>query len=45
MQKVKPTKKALDITLEDVYNGKIVKVEHTRTRCCEKCHGKGGDKV
>lgn len=24
--KVKPTKKALDITLEDSYNGKVVKV-------------------
>ena len=24
--KVKPTKKALDITLEDIYNGKIVKL-------------------
>ena len=42
MPKVKPTKKALPVTLEDIYNGKIVKLEHTRTRCCEKCGGKGG---
>jgi DnaJ-class molecular chaperone len=26
MPKVKPTKKALDITLEDIYNGRIVKL-------------------
>ena len=24
--KVKPTKKALDITLEDIYNGKVIKL-------------------
>ena len=45
MAKVKPTKKALDIALEDIYNGRIVKVEHTRSRCCEKCNGKGGENV
>lgn len=45
MAKVKPTKKALDITLEDIYNGKIVKIEHNRSRCCEKCNGKGGENV
>jgi len=26
LPKVKPTKKALDITLEDIYNGRIVKM-------------------
>jgi DnaJ-class molecular chaperone len=26
MAKVKPTKKGLEITLEDIYNGKIIKV-------------------
>jgi DnaJ family protein A protein 2 len=28
MQKVKPTKKALEVTLEQVYNGAVVKVPH-----------------
>jgi DnaJ-class molecular chaperone len=45
MQKVKPTKKALDVTLEQVYNGGVVKVTHERTRCCETCKGKGGENV
>lgn len=42
MPKVKPTKKALEVTLEQVYNGAMVKVNHERTRCCETCKGKGG---
>lgn len=45
MAKVKPTQKPLEVTLEDIYNGRIVKLEHTRTRCCEKCGGKGGEQV
>lgn len=45
MQKVKPTKKALDVTLEQVYNGGVVKVPHERTRCCDGCKGKGGENV
>jgi DnaJ-class molecular chaperone len=28
MAKVKPTKKALEVTLEQVYNGAMVKVNH-----------------
>lgn len=43
--KVKATKKALEVTLEQVYNGGMVKVTHERTRCCETCKGKGGDNV
>ncbi len=45
MPKVKPTKKALEVTLEQIYNGGLVKVPHERTRCCESCKGKGGDNV
>lgn len=45
MAKVKPTKKALEVTLEQVYNGAMIKVNHERTRCCESCKGKGGEGV
>lgn len=45
MQKVKATKKALEVTLEQVYNGAVIKVTHERTRCCETCKGKGGEGV
>ncbi len=40
--KCKPTKVGLKVSLADIYNGKVVKYEHNRTRCCEKCSGKGG---
>ena len=43
--KVKPTKKALGVTLEVAYNGGVMKVPHERTRCCEGCQGKGGSGV
>jgi DnaJ-class molecular chaperone len=43
--KCKPTKVAFKVSLEDIYNGKIVKFENKRTRCCEKCNGKGGENV
>lgn len=45
MAKVKPTKKALDVTLEQVYNGGMIKFPHDRTRCCQTCKGKGGENV
>lgn len=45
MPKVKPTKKKLEITLEEAYNGCIKKVPIKRTRCCETCKGKGGNNV
>lgn len=44
-QKVKPTQKALEVTLENIYNGELLKIPHKRTRCCEKCNGKGGENV
>jgi DnaJ-class molecular chaperone len=45
MQKVKATKKALEVTLEQVYNGTMIKTSHERSRCCEVCKGKGGENV
>ena len=32
--KVKPTQKPLEVTLENIYNGEMIKVNHKRTRCC-----------
>ena len=43
--KVKPTKKVLDVTLESVFNGDVIKVPVKRCRCCETCKGKGGSEV
>jgi len=34
--------KELKVTLEDIYNGKMVKIPHTRKGLCEGCDGKGG---
>ena len=34
-QKVQATKKALNMTLEQSYNGQMIKIPHKRTRCCE----------
>lgn len=45
MPKVKPTKKALEVTLEQIYNGEVIKIQHERSRCCENCKGKGGENV
>lgn len=30
------------VTLEDVYEGKIIQMSHTRKRICTGCDGKGG---
>lgn len=32
----------MSVTLEDVFNGKMVKLNHNRKKCCEGCDGKGG---
>jgi DnaJ-class molecular chaperone len=32
----------LQVSLEDVYEGKMVNLPHTRKRCCVECDGKGG---
>lgn len=41
-KKAKPTLKELKVTLEDVYNGKMAKLPHTRSKACPSCDGKGG---
>ncbi len=32
----------MNVSLEDVYEGKMLKLKHTRKRNCEACEGKGG---
>jgi DnaJ family protein A protein 2 len=44
-RKGKPVLKELKVKLEDVYNGKSVKLPHQKYILCEKCDGKGGSKV
>lgn len=41
-QKGKSIAKDLQVSLEDIYNGKMVKIPHNRKKCCETCDGKGG---
>ena len=41
-KKVKPTGKQLEVTLEDLYNGKHAEFEIERHRICAKCNGIGG---
>lgn len=43
--KVKRTQKEIEITLEDVYSGKMMQLDHTKTVICEDCDGKGGEGV
>lgn len=45
VKKTKPIQKPLDIKLEDVYNGKVVKLELNKKICCEACAGKGGKNI
>lgn len=44
-RKVQPTKKTLEVSLEDVYNGKMIKIDHKKTTMCQDCGGKGGEGV
>ena len=41
-KKVKPTAVPLEVTLEDLYNGKEADVKVERHRICVKCNGVGG---
>ena len=41
-KKVKPTAVQLEVTLEDLYNGKETEVPIERHRICVKCNGVGG---
>lgn len=40
---MKAKMKEMSCTLEDVYEGKMVSLKHSRKRCCDGCEGKGGD--
>ena len=42
VRKNKAVKKELRITLENSYNGDMIKLAHTCTRNCSVCDGKGG---
>lgn len=44
-RKVKPTEREVEVTLEDIYTGKMVKLDHDKTILCEECRGKGGEDV
>jgi DnaJ family protein A protein 2 len=35
----------LDVKLEDVFLGKMVKLPHNRKKICDACDGKGGSNV
>ncbi|CAD8057724.1 unnamed protein product [Paramecium primaurelia] len=41
-KKMKAKLRELEVTLEDVYEGKIIHLKHQRKRVCEGCDGKGG---
>ena len=41
-KQVKPLGKVLEVTLEDLYNGKEFEFELERHRICAKCNGVGG---
>ena len=41
-KKVKPTVKQVEVTLEDLYNGKEFEFEIERHRICSKCNGLRG---
>lgn len=41
-KKAKPVLKEVTVTLDDVYHGKMLYVDHKRKRLCVECHGEGG---
>lgn len=43
--KTESVKRALQVTLEDVYCGKVRKIRVTRKRICKDCNGKGATKA
>jgi len=44
-KKTKPVGREVVVTLEDVYNGKVVKLPLQKRVCCEVCNGQGGKNV
>ena len=45
MPKVQPTKKTLELTLQELYTGNTIELTHERSRLCQSCGGKGGENV
>lgn len=43
--KLKPIVKKIEVTLDDIYHGKMVNLNVTRDKVCIDCNGKGGSKV
>ncbi|EGR27783.1 hypothetical protein IMG5_189070 [Ichthyophthirius multifiliis] len=41
-RKAKPKQISVEVSLQDVYKGKVLKTKFKRKRPCEKCEGKGG---
>ena len=41
-RQVKPIGKIVEVTLEDLFNGKVIEFEMERQRICSKCNGVGG---
>jgi DnaJ homolog subfamily A member 2 len=44
-RKVQSTQREIQVTLEDIYTGKMIKLDHKKTILCEECNGKGGEGV
>jgi len=44
-KKAKGKLKEQSVTLEEVYKGKMIYIDHERYRLCEACDGKGGKDV
>lgn len=44
-RKAKPKLREAKVTLEDVYKGKMVRLDTKRMRLCDACDGKGGKNV
>lgn len=43
--KMKPTVKEVTVKLEDIYNGKLIELDHVKKVLCDECHGTGGSGV
>lgn len=43
--KLKPMVKTVQVTLDEVYSGKMAHIDVTRKTICQDCNGKGGAKV
>lgn len=44
-KKTKPVMKEVQVKLEEVYSGKVVKMPIKKRICCEACSGKGGKNI